>query len=337
MIQLDLRNQTLQATPLLATDQRVLMLGRDGQLWDFSPASATNFTRLATPFRPMPQSEMRGALLAEFGRGFDVTGTGSYLVVHPAGAKDQWAAQFEHLFRSFQQYFTARGIQPQSARFPLVAVVFPDFASYQQYAAQSGMRVTPATVGYYSSATNRVALYDVTRGNPNDPLWAENMATIIHEATHQTAFNTGIHSRTAPQPKWLVEGLATMFEAPGVWDSRNHTRFRDRVNQQRLTQFLEYMQTQRTPGSLAQFVTSDDPFYTRPGTAYGEAWALVFFLIETRPREFAQYLRHVSNRPAGEDYSETQRLQDFQSAFGTDLSMLESHFLRYVAQMPQQM
>lgn len=335
MIQLDLRNQTIQATPVLASENRVIMLGRDGQMWDFDPKTASNYSQLGTPFRPASQGEMRGELLAEFGKGYDVTGTGSYLVVHPAGTKDQWAGNFEKLYRSFHHYFTARGIQPQRPEFPLVAIVFPTFQAYQQYAAKEGMRVSPGIVGYYSSRTNRVALYDMTHGNhSNQALWDENMSTVIHEATHQTAFNTGIHSRYAPQPKWLVEGLATMFEAPGVWDSQNHTRFGDRVNKTRMVEFLQFNKSQRPANSLEQFIASDDAFYKRPSTAYGEGWALVFYLIETRPREFAAYIKTVSQRSGSEDYTKEQRVADFQAAFGRDLDQLESHFLRYISQLP---
>lgn len=337
MIQLDLKDETIQATPVLATEQRVIMLGRDGRMWDFAPQNASNFTQLATSFRPLRQYELRGDLLAEFGKGFDVTGTGNYLVVHPAGQKDEWASQFEQLFRSFHQYFAARGIHLQRNEFPLVAVVFPDFRSYQKYAAQDGMRVSPGLVGYYSSRTNRVALYDVTHGHHDNPMWAENMATIIHEATHQTAFNTGLHSRYAPQPKWLVEGLATMFEAPGVWDSRNHGNFRDRVNKTRMLEFLEYARTHRSANSLAQFIATDDAYYKRPATAYGEGWALVFYLIETRPREFAAYVRTVAARSAEVGYTAEERLRDFQDAFGSDLAQMEAYFLRYITDLPNKM
>ncbi|RCS52772.1 DUF1570 domain-containing protein [Bremerella cremea] len=196
------------------------------------------------------------------------------------------------------------------------------------------MRVSKGVVGYYSPRTNRVALYDVTRGDPNHPLWGENLATIIHEATHQTAFNTGVHSRYSRQPKWLVEGLATMFEAPGVWDSRNHPQFRERLNQARMSEFLSYMKTQRQPNSLQEFIATDDAYRQRPSTAYGEGWALAFYLIETRPREFAQYMQTVANRPAGEPYTAEQRVEDFQNAFGADLNLLESYFLRYIQQAP---
>lgn len=337
MIQLDLKDETIQATPVLANEQRVIMLGRDGRMWDFAPQDASNFTQLATSFRPLQQNEMRGDLLAEFGNGYDVTGTGNYLVVHPAGQKDAWAHQFESLFRSFQQYFAARGVHLQPNEFPLVAVVFPDFQSYQKYAAKDGMRVSPGVVGYYSGETNRVALYDITHGQHDNPLWSENMATIIHEATHQTAFNTGVHSRYAQQPKWLVEGLATMFEAPGVWDSRNHANFRDRVNKTRMLEFLEFAKTLRPADSLAAFVATDDAYYDRPSTAYGEGWAMVFYLIETRPREFAAYLRTVAARSAEDVYTPQQRVRDFQDAFGKDLGQMEAYFLRYIDDLPNKM
>jgi len=337
MIQLRLNAETIQATPIMATDKRVMMLSRDGQLWDFAPADASNFVRLPNTFQPMRQGELRGDLMAEFGREYEVSGTGSYLVVHPKGEKDQWAKQFESLYRSFQHYFSARGIRPHRNEFPLVAIVFPDFASYKEYAAQYGMRVSPAVVGFYSSLTNRVAVYDVTKGNKSHPNWQENMNTIIHEATHQTAFNCGIHNRYAPQPKWVVEGLATMFEAPGVWDSKSHPNYRDRVNRQRLGEFLQYASSSRKPNSLAEFVAKDDAYLHHPRTAYGEGWALLFFLIETRPREFARYLEKVASRPADQPYDEVQRIMDFQAAFGRDLDLLESHFLSYMQQVPHKL
>ena len=47
-------------------------------------------------------------LQREFGRAFDVSGTGQYLVVHPAGQRDRWADRFEQLYRSMIHYLTAR-------------------------------------------------------------------------------------------------------------------------------------------------------------------------------------------------------------------------------------
>ena len=40
--------------------------------------------------------------------------------------------------------------------------------------------------------------------------------TVIHEATHQIAFNCGLHTRYADNPLWLTEGMALYFETPDL-------------------------------------------------------------------------------------------------------------------------
>ena len=49
------------------------------------------------------------------------------------------------------------------------------------------------------------------------------VATVVHEATHQMAFNCGLHARLAPVPVWVSEGIATYFETP---DLRSRTGWR---------------------------------------------------------------------------------------------------------------
>jgi hypothetical protein len=125
-------------------------------------------------------------------------------------------------------------------------------------------------------------LFDVTAGSAKRD-WSENAETIIHEATHQTAYNTGVHRRFAPTPRWLVEGLATMFEAPGVWNARyDHTQA-DRINRGRLEGFRKFAAANRQPGWLATLLTTDRAFQTDPEAAYAESWALSFYLCESQP------------------------------------------------------
>ena len=117
-----------------------------------------------------------------------------------------------------------------------MAVVFRDQAEYFRHAAASGTPMHPNTLGHYDPTSNRVFLFDETAGKSNAD-WSENADTIIHEATHQTAYNVGVHRRFAAAPRWLVEGLATMFEARGVWNAQyDHTQA-DRVNRGRLDGF----------------------------------------------------------------------------------------------------
>ncbi len=213
-VQLSIRGTSVCGTPVSWSDQRVCLLVRDGMLWQFAPGEAEHFLQISADFRPFSQSEMRGQLLQEFGRGYDVSGTGNYLVVHPAGQRDRWAPRFEALYRSFAHYFTARGMRPQRPQFPLVAVVFRSQADFARYAAQDGMQVQPGVLGFYSPASNRVLLYDVTWGNGNDEQWYVNAETIIHEATHQTAFNCGVHSRFAPRLAGWVKDSPSCSRRP---------------------------------------------------------------------------------------------------------------------------
>src|SRR5688572_6704945 len=215
LIKFDLPGRAnLEGTPLAIGQDRVWMLLRDGQVAEFPPEQATNFAPLPGNFKTYAQPDLRGQLLREFGQGYEVSGVGHYLVVHPAGKRDQWAPRFEELYRSFVHYFSARGWQLTEPRFPLVAVVYPRQADFWQQAEKEGMPRSSGVLGYYSPTTNRILMFDAT-GSGWD--WTTNADTIIHEAAHQSAFNTGVHTRFGDSPRWVVEGLGTMFEAPGVW------------------------------------------------------------------------------------------------------------------------
>ena len=71
-----------------------------------------------------------------------------------------------------------------------------------------------------------------------------------------------------------------------------------------------------------------------PLDAYAEAWALSFFLLETRPRQYFELVRKTAALPAFELYRSPERLEDFKDVFGADLALLEAHFLRFIDQLP---
>ena len=333
-IELELNGQRIEGSPLLWSGSSVHLLARDGKLFEFHPHQAKNFRKTGAGFRSYSQGEMRAELIREFGRGFDVSGTGHYLVVHPAGQRNKWASRFEDLYRSFVHYFTARGFRPASPQFPLVAVVFPSHADFLRYVNRDGARLPSGALGYYTPVSNRILLYDVTPdADQDDSNWHVNAETIIHEAAHQSAFNTGIHNRYTMPPRWVVEGLGTMFEAPGVWNSRQFPRLSDRINRGQLAAFKRYVAAGRPKGSLAQFVSSDRAFLANIGAFYAEAWALSFYLIETRPSQYIEHLRQTASQPSFTTYGSPQRLREFTRVFGSDLEMLEAHFLRYIANL----
>lgn len=323
---LDLDGRRLEGTPLAFDETRVLLLCRDGQLERFAPHDVGSFREIASGFRPYSQAEIRGQLMREFGEGFEVSGAGRYLVVHPAGKRDVWAPRFDALYRSFVHYFSARGWQLEQPRFPLVAVVYPRQADFQQQARREGL-TSSQVLGYYSPWTNRILMYDSTASGGD---WTQDAETIIHEASHQAAFNSGVHNRFGDAPRWVVEGLGTMFEARGVWQSQSHPHLADRINRAQLAAWRR-SSASRPKDALARVVSSDRPFSSDANAAYAEAWALSFFLVETQPRKYFEFLTRTADKPPFEAYTAPQRLQDFTDIFGSDLIMLDARMQRFLA------
>ena len=331
MMQLELNGRLIEGQPLTWSPDRVVLLGRDGYLWTFAPAEARNYRRTSDYFRSLSQADLRGQLLREFGREFEVSGTGHYLVVHPSGQRDEWAPRFESFYRAFIHYFSARGARPDAVRVPLVAVVFSRRADFLRYAAQNKAQLLPGSIGYYCPTSNRVLLYDVTSEAPGVD-WYVNAETVIHEAAHQCAFNTGLHSRYAMPPRWVAEGLGTMFESRGLWDSARSGSRADRVQRERLAAFRQYVAAGRPAGSLAEFVGSDRAFQRDADAAYAEAWALTFFLAETQPRQYLEYLKATAN-DSDESQTSVHRLRAFQRIFGQNLAVFEAQYLRFIEKL----
>ncbi len=332
MFRAQVEGQMLEGKPLAWSSEQMLLLGRDGRLHDFNPKLAKEAVKTGPSFVPYSAVEMREMLQHEFDGRFEVSATRHYLVVHPLGERDEWANRFEDLYNRFGHYFRVRGSSLQEPQYPMVAVVFRDQAEYFRRAAASGTPMHPNTLGHYDPSSNRVFLFDDTAGKSKSE-WSENAVTIIHEATHQTAFNVGVHRRFAAVPRWLVEGLATMFEAPGVWSARYDHMRADRVNRGRLAGFRRYVAGRRQPGSLAMLLATDDAFRSDPDGAYAEGWALSFYLCETQPRLYAAYLEKTAQRPAFSDYPAGERMADFQAIFGSDLKLFEAKFLRYMQEV----
>ena len=73
-------------------------------------------------------------------------------------------------------------------------------------------------------------------------------------------------------------------------------------------------------------------FQAEVDRAYAEAWALSFFLIETRPRKYSELLSRTAARPAFARYDAARRRADFSAVFGGDFRRLEAEFLSFMAE-----
>ena len=310
---LDLHVGTQQFTGRILThnDDSCWFLCRDGRLRQIAMDKVTEFSEGSDRFKALSQIELKRNLQAEFGKNFEISTTSHYVVVARHGSADLYASIFDRIYREFVRSFSARGFEVAKPEFPLIAIVFSDRVGFTKYCHDEGVRVQPGLVGYYLPTSNRVAMFERPDATELD-------STVIHEATHQVAFNTGIHSRLAKHPKWVVEGLATVFEAEGARTRQDLSTPADRINRERYLWFQEYAQTRRSAHSLASFLRDDRRFETATLDAYSEAWALSFFLIETRSSEYGKYLKQLVARDPLQAYDAESRLNDFTNAFGKD-------------------
>jgi len=331
MVELELDGRKIEGMPLAWNREEVQLLGRDGRLWQFAPGEAKEYRKTSSRFQSYSTSKLRAVLLGELGEGYEVSGTGHYVVAHPRGERSQWAQRFEDLYRSFVHYFSVRGFDLEEPPCPLIGVVCRNQREFFEYSASRGLPAGYGVLGSYSAESNRIVLYDISGGTGDAAGWEQTASTIIHEATHQTAFNTGVHSRFTMPPLWVAEGLATMFEASGVYKSRSFTGQGDRINRPRFRHFNELVVPQHKPELLAALVASDRVFRTHPSVAYSTAWALTFYLMETDRGKYADYLARTAARPPFQTYTAAERTADFTAVFGDDWRMLEARLLRFIA------
>jgi hypothetical protein len=230
------------------------------------------------------------------------------------------------LYREMLNYFAVRNIDVREPKFPMVAVVLPNEAAFRRYSRSQGINLGPGYLGFYVSNSNRILMYDADESS--------NLATVIHEAAHQTAFNTGIHSRFAPPPRWLCEGIGTLFEAPGVYNSSSFRNRHDRVNRDQLAAYRNFFPDGPDERTLIRLVVDDDYFLTETNEAYALAWALTFLLTEQETESLSTYLKRTSSGPAFTAPSQRQLMGDFVSSFGNDLAMMSARVHRLMNELP---
>lgn len=124
-----------------------------------------------------------------------------------------------------------------------------------------------------------------------------------------------------------------VFEHPEARSAVKTGSARQRRNHERYVWFGNYTQSRRGSGGLSRLLQDDQLFQAATLDAYSEAWALSFFLMETRGAAHARYLALIASRKPLEEYSAEERLADFRAIFGEDLDRLEVEFLRYMQRL----
>ena len=90
------------------------------------------------------------------------------------------------------------------------------------------------------------------------------------------------------------------------------------------------MQRGKIDGKLDQLITNDRLFQTEPFVANSLAWGLTFYLSETFPHRYFQYLERDNQRKNFEPYLPTQRRADFANSFGKDIDRIDRELRSFI-------
>ena len=90
----------------------------------------------------------------------------------------------------------------------------------------------------------------------------------------------------------------------------------------------------RPDDSLVTLISDDQRFRntSHADQAYAEAWSLCYHLIRTKPKQFAQYLEQVGQKPPVVEDGAEARIQEFRTTFGIDLQHFDAEFRRAIPQ-----
>lgn len=313
-----------------------LLQAEDGALWLIEAKNLLRTEPREATFRPLDAKQLGQKMLAELPAGFQAHETAHYVVCYNTSREyAEWTSSLlERLHRAFTAYWKRQGFELHAPEFPLPAIVYASQAEYVAASRDELGDSAGSVVGYYSMASNRVRMYDLTGAEAvlrargvrvsrtdisrllSTPAAAPLVATVVHEATHQIAFNCGLQQRFAQLPLWLVEGMATYFETPDLGAGRGW-RGIGRVNTMRLGAF-RYNLPRWSTERLTALLADDAPFRNArtASDAYADAWAINYYLIQRRPKEYAAYLREISQQAPLESSHAAQRVALFRKHFG---------------------
>lgn len=269
-------------------------------------------------FAPFTVDQMSKAMLAELPKGFRATSTKHYLVCYnTTEAYAKWnASLYERLFRGFYTYWKRLGIDLREPEFPLVAIVFQTRDGYVRYAKNEEVANAEGMIGYYNLLSNRMAGYDLTGIEglipPGkvvstaelvntilaQPAAERSVATVVHEAVHQLAYNSGLQTRLGDNPVAISEGLAMFFESPDFSNSSGWGGI-GKINRYNFAVFRNSFPN-RQPNSLIKLLQDDSRFHdaSTATAAYGESWLADLFLVANTQQGTGRLSQRTQSTPA---------------------------------------
>ncbi|MEO2040798.1 MAG: DUF1570 domain-containing protein [Pirellulales bacterium] len=344
-------HQTLRGKLLVEAQDGSLLLEDNQQLLHVIPGETVTHREILDEKHLLTPKELGQEIVAQLPAGFTFLTTRHYVICYDTSlGYARWsAALLERLFSGFHAFWSQAGLDVSQPEQPLVVIIFSSRNDYERAAKKEVGDASHSIVGYYNQLTNRITTYDITGSDSTDTTQSQSshlvgvellrnprasslIATLVHEATHQLAFNAGLHVRLSPTPVWLSEGIATYFETPDLTNSRGW-RSIGSINTTR----LELVVQQFTPGLISRFIAGDKPFHNPDEAlvAYAHAWAFVSFLATMKKDAFCSYIAHFKTKKPLEEDSVADRMAEFKTAFGVTPDAMEPELIQYINSLTQ--
>ena len=326
-------------------DGRLLLEDRTGRLHQLKPDQFSDVTEHADRFSYLPPDELAARLLKQTGAGFAIHTTEHFVICSDASElyTKYCGRLLEKVWTQFQKLFQDSPVKLQPLSLKLPVLVFREAAVFQGFARQQHPDTDFSDVpGYYSVRDNQMLIKassgdrefrtnsDVIRELKKHPRQVE---TIVHEAVHQLAYNTGLQVRYADNPMWLSEGLAVYFETASgrgslIWSRPGEP---NRIHLPGFRQAAFAAGRLRLP--LPELLSSDAAFSSAEqlADAYAEGWALTLFLIRNRRAAFDQLMLRQQQRRPWRTVSGADRLAEIAEVTGRSVAEIETDLLRFMS------
>lgn len=261
------------------------------------------------------------------------------------------AARLESVYAWNVRYCEMLKIPTRRPKAKLEIFYFGTYEEYESYQTVNGFSSMGA-IGFYHPYNNRSAFFDMLTWPPYGGLVAalkdpkvdggvklrirtrlersvehKNVEVVQHEAGHHIHFNIGTFNWSASPPRWMSEGLATMFEVPpsefgASFGATNHYRlfwFRRAFGEK--AERLE---------DLRIVLYNDGWFFGYGFYAYSFGWAMNHYLYREHREKYGEWMRFLATREI-EEFGPADWQKHFEELFGTVNDEWREKFINYIA------
>ena len=316
----------------------------DGRLHSISKSNGEFLTGGNARFKPLDADQVGRDVQQRLGTGFSVYRTQNYVIVYES-SRDfaKWCGMFvERLNRTYYAFWKNQRLSLQDSEFPLVVVVYKNQNSFETRCRHEVGNGVKGILGYYSQHSNLVHVYDMTPAIKKENLpsnWSgavlrhtngeRQIATLVHEAAHQLACNTGLQQRLAPYPVWLGEGIAMFFETPDLTHQKGWNGIGS-VHRQKLSDFL-VAKRDGLCSTWRDLIKNNETFKDSKSAlaAYSQSWLLTYFLYKKKRSEFVHYVQQLAEIKPFDDTSKERSESAFFRAFKMDANSMAEELWQF--------